>query len=150
MADIFNRTITLGPTISGDLLRLTFGTDQGGMLVEQVEIQQERAVDVSMDIGTGNLVTILGIPRAYQAQLVGLVADATKYKNFIQAYGTGCTTASDLVLSVTSPVCTTPAQVTTYTLKNPRIIRIGATISKSNGYVYAGVVVLSGPAIEIS
>jgi len=148
MADIFNRTITLGPTFSGDLLRLTFGTNQGGLIVEQVQIQQDRQLDANVDIGTGNLVTILGVPRPYQLTIVGLIATAADYKQFVQSYGAGCSSAPDLTLTVTAPVCGT-AQTVTYTFKNPRIVQFGTTISKQQ-YVYISNITLSGPAIEIA
>lgn len=148
MADIFNRTITLGSVISGDLLRITFGTGQGGMIPQQVQITQERAIGVGMDPGTGNLYQVLGIPQIAIVNIRGLITDATTYKSFITTYGTGCSAGSDLTISVTAPVCGS-SQTVTYTLKSPRIIRYGAVISGEN-YIFVSDIVLGGVAIEVA
>lgn len=148
MADIFNRVITLGSVISGDLLRITFGTNQGGMIPQLVQIAQERAVSVGMDPGSGNLYQVLGIPQLALVTIRGLITDAATYKSFISTYGTGCSTGSDLVISVTTPVCDS-TQTVSYTLKSPRIIRYGAVVSGEN-YIFVSDIVLGGVAIEVA
>lgn len=150
MADIFNRTITLGPVLSGELLRLTFGTDNGGMIAQRVVISQQRPLNIVMDAKDGSLVTVLGIPAPYTAEIQGLVASASQYKNFIQTFGTGCTSQDSLQVTVTAPVCgSTPPATTTYTLKNPRIVGVAAQVDVG-GYVYIASITLAGPAVEIS
>jgi len=153
MGDIFNRTITLGPVISGDLLRITFGTGQGGMIPQAVRITQRRNIGVGVDPGTGNLYQVIGIPELAVVQIRGLITTASTYKTFISTYGTGCSSASDLTITVTAPVCGS-SETVTYTLKYPRLLEYGAVVGAgeggAEGHVFISDVALAGVAIEMA
>ena len=101
-----------------------------------------------MDPGTGDLYQVLEIPQLAIVSIRGLITDVATYKSFLTTYGTGCSTGSDLVISVTSPVCGS-SQTLTYTVKHPRIIRYGAIVSVEN-YVFVSDIVLGGVAIEVA
>lgn len=148
MADIFGRTITLGPVLSGHLLRVTFGDNQGGMIPQSVTMAQERGVQVQMDIGTGKLVQTIGIPNPVVVSIAGVVTDVNTFKSFIDTYGTGCGATPDLVITATMPLCTSPVALV-HTIKYPKMVRFQNSISVEN-YVYVGSIALVGVSLEIS
>lgn len=151
MADIWGRTITLGSTISGERVRVTFSSNLG-LLAMQARIQAtRRQVGQMMDLSTGKLHIIAGLPDPCQVNLTGVVVSSATYKTFIETFGDACSGQS-LQITVTPGYCTTTAGGNlVYTIDNA----ILATLDNSVGgeqYMFIGSLVLTGigPTITTS
>lgn len=145
MADIWNRTITLGTTIAGDRVRINLGPDNLGMIAMQAQIvASRRSVSQMMDLTTGNLHIIAGIPDPCQVSLVGVVSQANTYKAFIEKFGNACG-GNTLTISASPGMCTTSSGSTlAYQIDHAIIVQLQDAVSQQQQYMYIGSVVLLG------
>lgn len=145
MADIWNRTITLGTTIAGDRVRVGLGPDNVGMIAMQAQIvAQRRSVSQMMDLTTGYLHIVAGIPDPCQVSLVGVVASANTYKTFLEKFGNACG-ANSLTISASPGMCTTSSGSTlVYQIANAILVQMQDAVSQQQQYMYIGSVTLVG------
>jgi len=150
MADIWNRVVTLGGVISAENVRVTFGTNNGGLLVQQARIEGARQIGQIMDLKDGKIYLITRIPELFRVTLVGIVTNPADYKTFLSTYGSACGTHADLTITVTPGLCTTISPGTiTYTVSNPILMSISDTVAAEQ-YIYVGVCILSSQSISVN
>jgi len=152
MTDVFGRTITIGGVLSGELVRISWGTSPG-MIAQQVQISASRPVDQQMDLLTGKIYLISTIPQLTQIVISGLVADVKTYKDFLQAYCSICTNTNELSLSTTYPICnlgaTTSNTSVTYKVHQPKLVQYSTSVSVGN-YQIVKTIVLVGAGLDIT
>lgn len=144
MADLWSRTVTLGTTLAGDRVRISFGQDNVGLLAIQAQINSSRrTVQQYMDLTTGNLHIVAGIPDLCQVSVAGVVASASAYKAFLEKFG-NCCTSNVLTLTSSPGMCVTTTGGLKYEIANAVLINAADAVAASQGYMYVGNIGLAG------
>lgn len=151
MADIWGRTILLGDIVQGETLRVTFGTQNLGLIVSRVEYRTNRPINQILNLADGKINLLATLPSLPEVTLLGVVSSSDTYKTFLQTFGTLCST-TDLTISIQQTLCSggaTTQPTLAYTLKNARLLAIGGAASNDN-YVNIGTITLVGSHLEVA
>lgn len=152
MSDIWGRTITLGSTIAGERVRVSFGATNTGLIAMRAQIgASRRQVGQLLDLSTGNLHIFAGIPEPCQVQLMGVVASSSHLKTFLETFGNACSNQS-LQITVTPGYCaTTRDQSLVYNIEKAILTDFAGAV-ETNQYMFVSTVNLIGlgPTITVS
>jgi len=153
MADIWGRTITLGSTLSGERVRVTFD-DQTGILATQARITAgRRTVSQMLDLTTGKLHVYAGIPDLCKVQIVGAIMSSGTFKSFIEKFGDACSGES-IQVTVTPGFCTiTSGGNLVYSVDNAVLMELeNVAGGEQQQYMFIGNIILQGigPSITVS
>lgn len=153
MADIWGRTITLGSTLSGERVRVTFD-EQTGILATQARIiASRRTVSQMLDLTTGKLHVYAGIPDLCRVQIIGSIMSSGTFKSFIEKFGDACPGGS-IQVTVTPGFCaTTSGRDLVYSVDNAVLTELeNIAGGEQQQYMFIGNIILQGigPSITVS
>lgn len=152
MPDIYGRTITLGGVLSGELVRVTWGTTEPGMVAQSVQISTSRPIDQIMDARNGSIYLYSTIPQLTQVSIDGIVTDVVTFKTFLSTFCNLCSSNTDLTLTTTIPLCTSTtgtANQIAYKITKPRVVNYSLGYTMGN-YQILQRVFLVGVGLEIT
>jgi len=153
MADIWGRTITLGSTLSGERVRVTFD-EQTGILATQARIiASRRTVSQMLDLATGKLHVYAGIPDLCRVQIIGSIMSSGAFKSFIEKFGDACSGES-IQVTVTPGFCTTTSGGNlVYSVDSAVLTELeNVAGGEQQQYMFIGNIILQGigPSITVS